>query len=105
MTRQHHVKAVAATGNLSAGFLEETLHRAVSGGAEFVGCDAGSLDSGPYYLGSGEARGPREGVKRNMGRILREAISAGIPALIGTAGMAGGRPHLNWLLDIVRELA
>ncbi|MGH2346645.1 MAG: acyclic terpene utilization AtuA family protein, partial [Chloroflexota bacterium] len=33
------------------------------------------------------------------------ALAAGIPVMIGTAGMAGGRPHLNWLLEIVRELA
>jgi len=101
----NHIKAVAATGNLSTGFLEESLRRAVSSGADFIGCDAGSTDSGPYYLGSGEARGPREGVKRNTGRILREALAAGIPTIIGTAGNAGGRPHLNWLLEIVRELA
>jgi len=101
----NHVKAVAATGNLSTGFQEESLRQAVSGGADFIGCDAGSTDSGPYYLGSGEARGPREGVKRNTGRMLREALATGIPAIIGTAGYAGGRPHLHWLLEIVRELA
>lgn len=105
MSGSSHVKAIAATGNLSTGFQEESLRRAVSIGADFIGCDAGSTDSGPYYLGSGETRGPREGVKRNTGRILREALAAGIPAIIGTAGYAGGRPHLNWLLEIVRELA
>ncbi|MGH9355635.1 MAG: acyclic terpene utilization AtuA family protein [Terriglobia bacterium] len=105
MLPSKHVKAVAATGNLSTGFKEETLRKAVTEGADFIGCDAGSTDSGPYYLGSGEARGPREGVKRNTGRILREALAAGIPALIGSAGHAGGRPHLNWLLEIIRELA
>jgi hypothetical protein len=99
------VSAVAATGNLSTGFREESLVRAVSQGAHFVGCDAGSTDSGPYYLGSGNPRGPRQGVKRNLGLILREALRAGIPAIIGTAGHAGGRPHLQWTVEIVRELA
>jgi hypothetical protein len=99
------VKAIAATGNLSTGFREETLIRAVKDGAHFVGCDAGTTDSGPYYLGSGKARGPREGVKRNLRLILREALSAGIPVIVGTAGHAGGRPHLEWTLGIVRELA
>jgi hypothetical protein len=73
-------------------------------GADFVGCDAGSTDSGPYYLGSGNPRGPRQGVKRNLGLILRETLRAGIPAIIGTAGHAGGRPHLRWAVEIVREL-
>lgn len=99
------IRAVAATGNLSTGFHEESLVRAVKDGADFVGCDAGSTDSGPYYLGSGNPRGPRDGVKRNLGLIMREALKAGIPAIIGTAGHAGGRPHLAWTLEIVRELA
>jgi len=99
------IRAVAATGNLSTGFREESLVRAVEQGADFVGCDAGTTDSGPYYLGSGKPRGPREGVKRNLRLILREALRAGIPVIVGSAGHAGGRPHLEWTLDIIRELA
>lgn len=99
------IRAVAATGNLSTGFREESLILAVNQGAHFVGCDAGSTDSGPYYLGSGNPRGPRQGVKRNLALILRETLRAGIPAIIGTAGHAGGRPHLQWAVEIVRELA
>src|SRR6267378_5653905 len=99
------MRAIAATGNLSTGFLEESLVRAVEQGADFIGCDAGTTDSGPYYLGSGKPRGPRDGVKRNLRLILREALKAGIPVIVGSAGHAGGRPHLEWTLDIVRELA
>ena len=99
------MKAVAATGNLSTGFQEESLVRAVKQGANFVGCDAGTTDSGPYYLGSGKPRGPREGVKRNLRLMLREALKAGIPVIVGSAGHAGGRPHLEWTLDIIRGLA
>jgi hypothetical protein len=99
------MKAVAATGNLSTGFQEASLVRAVERGANFVGCDAGTTDSGPYYLGSGQPRGPREGVKRNLRLMLREALKAGIPVIVGSAGHAGGRPHLEWTLDIIRELA
>jgi hypothetical protein len=99
------MRAVAATGNLSTGFQEESLVRAVEQGADFVGCDAGTTDSGPYYLGSGKPRGPREGVKRNLRLMLREALKAGIPVVVGSAGHAGGRPHLEWTLDIIRELA
>lgn len=99
------VRAIAATGNLSTGFREESLVRAVRQGADFVGCDAGTTDSGPYHLGSGQPRGPREGIKRNLHIMLREALSAGIPVIIGSAGLAGGRPHLQWTVDIVRELA
>ena len=69
------VKAIAATGNLSTGFREESLCRAARGGADFIGCDAGSTDSGPYYLGSGSARGAREVTKHNTSLILREGLT------------------------------
>jgi hypothetical protein len=64
------VTAIASTGNLSTGFREETICRAASGGADFIGCDAGSTDSGPYYLGSGSTRGAREVTKHNTGLSL-----------------------------------
>jgi hypothetical protein len=99
------IKAVAATGNLSTGFREETLVRAVQQGAHFIGCDAGTTDSGPYYLGSGNPRGPREGTKRNLRIMIREGLNSRIPVIVGSAGHAGGRPHLDWTLEIVRELA
>src|SRR2546429_4300461 len=99
------MRAVAATGNLSTGFREDSLVLAMEQGANFIGCDAGTTDSGPYYLGSGKPRGPREGVKRNLLLMLREALTAGIPVIVGSAGHAGGRPHLEWTLDIIRELA
>jgi hypothetical protein len=90
---------------LSAGFREETLCRAAKDGVDFIGCDAGTTDSGPYYLGSGNPRGAREVTKHHTGLILREALKAGVPAILGSVGHAGGRPQLNWMLDIVRELA
>ncbi len=99
------IRALAATGNLSSGFREETLVRAVEQGAHFIGCDAGTTDSGPYYLGSGNPRGPREGTKRNLRIMIREARKANIPVIVGSAGHAGGKPHLDWTLEIVRELA
>src|SRR6267142_1087625 len=99
------IRALAATGNLSTGFQEESLVRGVQAGADFVGCDAGTTDSGPYYLGSGNPRGPREGTKRNLRIMIREALRTGIPVIVGSAGHAGGRPHLKWTVEIIKELA
>jgi hypothetical protein len=79
--------------------------RAVEQGAHFIGCDAGTTDSGPYYLGSGNPRGPRDGTKRNLRIMIREGLKAGIPVIVGSAGHAGGRPHLDWTIEIVGELA
>ena len=47
-------------------------------GAHFIGCDAGTTDSGPYYLGARSPRGPREGIKRNLRIMIREGLKAGV---------------------------
>jgi hypothetical protein len=37
--------------------------------------------------------------------VLLASRKANIPALIGSAGTAGGDPHVEWVLDIAREIA
>lgn len=101
MTR---VKAVAATGMVGTGFSTESLERAASD-ADFIGCDAGSTDPGPYYLGSGLTQVARDAAARDLERMLATALARKIPVVVGSAGTAGGRPHLEWMLDVVRELA
>lgn len=98
------VKAVAANGQLGTGFLEQSLADAVEG-ADFIGCDAGSTDPGPYFLGSGEAQASDRAIARDLALIIEHALERNIPALIGSAGTAGGRPHLDRTARIVRELA
>lgn len=99
------VRALAATGALGTGFKEETLKLAIEMQPDFVGCDAGSTDAGPYYLGSGESIASAEAIRRDLKLILRYAVPAGIPVLIGSAGTGGGHPHLAKTLDIVRDIA
>lgn len=97
--------AVAATGQLGTGFKEESITRAVEGGAAFIGCDAGSTDPGPYYLGSGKSQASSEAVRRDLRIMLRLAMEHDIPVIVGSAGTAGGRPHLDGLVRIAQDLA
>jgi hypothetical protein len=89
---------------LGSGFREESLFSAVAG-ATFIGCDAGSTDLGPYYLGSGMPHASREATSRDLELILAAARQEQIPVVIGSAGTAGGTPHVSWTLEIVREIA
>lgn len=99
------VRALAATGALGTGYKVETLQRALELKPDFIGCDAGSTDPGPYYLGSGECMASRAAIKRDLSHIVIGAVEHGIPLLVGTAGTSGGSPHLAWTADIVREIA
>jgi hypothetical protein len=98
------VRAVAANGQLGTGFRTESL-RAAARGAAFIGCDAGSVDPGPYYLGAGVTHASDRAVANDIERMLQVAHEESIPVVIGTAGTAGARPHLDGLAEIVRRCA
>ena len=72
---------------------------------DFVATDAGSADPGPAFLGSGKAMTHKQGIKQSMEVMLKGCLKQGIPLLIGSAGIGGTRPHLEYFRDIVEEIA
>ena len=101
----NEIRYVAATGALGVGVDAEALEQSLDLRPHFIAADAGTTDAGPFALGSGSAAFPREAVKRDLARVLVATRKANIPALIGSAGTAGGDPHVDWVLDIAREIA
>lgn len=98
-------KVCSASGILGYGFPEDSLRRAMEMHPDMLGCDAGSVDPGPYYLGSGTAFVARSGAKRDMALLLRAALEAKIPLVIGSAGGAGGDQNVDFMVDIIDEIA
>ncbi len=101
----NEIRYVAATGALGVGVDAEALNQSLDFRPHFIASDAGTTDAGPFALGSGTAAFPREAVKRDLARVLVASSKAKIPALIGSAGTAGGDPHVDWVLGIAREIA
>jgi hypothetical protein len=101
----HEVRMVSASGILGYGFPEASLVRAMESKPHMIGVDGGSSDPGPHYLGSGKTLVAPLVMKRDLRLLLREAVRAGIPMMIGTAGGAGGEPHLQATAALVREIA
>ena len=99
------VRALAASGMLGTGFSEASLDRAMEARPHFIGCDAGSSDPGPFYLGSGRPQASRAATKRDLRLMLRAGRAAGVPVIVGSAGTAGGDPHLASTRDVVEEIA
>lgn len=90
---------------LGTGFSEASLIRAMEARPHFIGCDAGSTDPGPYYLGSGRAQPSRAATKRDLRLMLLAGRAANVPVIVGSAGTAGGDPHLAFTRDVVEEIA
>lgn len=102
--RVRTITAVAATGMIGTGFKESSLRTAVVG-ADFIASDAGSTDPGPYYLGSGASQASLPAMARDLRLILTLAQEAGIPVIIGSAGTAGGRPHVERVRKLIEQIA
>ncbi len=99
------MKIVALNGLLGYGYSEQALNNAFVDPPDYVGVDGGSSDPGPYYLGSGSSFTNRMAVKRDVSLALPLALAAKAPFIVGTAGGSGSRVHLEWLRDIVLEIA
>jgi len=96
---------LSPTAILGYGFPESSFQRGLAHNPDLIAVDAGSADPGPYYLGVGKSFTDRSAVRRDLSLILSAAVSRGIPVVIGSAGGAGASPHLQWTVDIVKELA
>ncbi len=99
------MKIIALTGLLGYGYGAESLEAAFAEKVDYVGVDAGSTDPGPYYLGSGKSFTDRGAVKRDLALALPKALAQKAPFIIGTAGGAGSEAHVEWLVDIIKEIA
>jgi len=99
------MKIVSLNGLLGYGYSEAALEAAFAEKVDYVGVDAGSTDPGPYYLGSGKSFTDRGAVKRDLSLALPKVLAQKAPFIIGTAGGAGSQAHVDWLLEIIREIA
>lgn len=99
------VTLLAATGMLGTGFSEDSFNRALMKQPIMIGCDAGSTDPGPYYLGTGTSMAAKQSVKRDVRIMLKAAVLYKIPLIIGSAGTGGSNIQVDWLVNIVNEIA
>lgn len=101
------LRIVAVNGMLGYGYEIESLKAGLALEPQVVGVDAGSTDPGPYYLGTGTSLVKQEQIRRDLTHALVGARAAGVPLVIGSAGMGGGEPNLqlvrNLMLEIARE--
>lgn len=95
---------LAPLGMLGYGIPARSMEEGLARNPDALTLDAGSTDPGPYYLGAGVPFTNRRAVKKDLGMILEAAHARRIPVLVGSAGGGGGHPHLEWMLDVYREI-
>ena len=83
-------------GRGANGISDEVFEEALKLKPDIISCDAGSTDSGPYYLGSGNCKYSRESVKDDLRRIILGADKLNIPVTIGSCGTCGVDKGVDW---------
>src|SRR5215831_19584787 len=99
------MRILGASGQLGYGVPTPAFSAGLDRQPHLIGCDMGSIDIGPYYLGSGELATAPAATRRDLRKVLLGALQLKIPLVIGSAGSAGARPHLEKTLQIIREIA
>ena len=97
-------RVVSVCGALGYGFPKASLDLALEGRVDAVISDAGSMDAGPYYLGTGTEYFEPEAVKHDFTLMVQAAKQKNCPLILGSCGMAGGDKNLQWMLDVAKEV-
>jgi hypothetical protein len=99
------LRILSPTAILGYGFPVDSFERGLEKDPDLIAVDAGSTDPGPYYLGAGVSFTDKAAVKRDLKLMIKAGQERDIPVILGTAGGAGGAPHLEWCTEIVEEIA
>jgi len=107
------IRILSPTAILGYGFPPESLEEGMRRKPHAIAVDAGSTDAGPSYLGMQVGSGGESGkladfirtIAADLRPLLREAVKAGIPLIIGSAGGAGGNLHMTGISMLVKKIA
>lgn len=97
-------RVVSACGALGYGYPKESLDEALKGRIDAIISDAGSMDAGPYYLGTGTEYFERDAVKADFRHMAEAGWKLGVPVILGSCGMAGGDRNVAYMLDVAKEV-
>jgi hypothetical protein len=96
-------RVVSVCAALGYGYPRESLRAALRGRIDAVVCDCGSVDAGPYYLGTGENYFERAAVQADYRHMVEAGKRIGCPVIIGSSGMGGGDRNLHAMVEIAKD--
>lgn len=98
-------RVLVPSGVLGSGCPQAAFDRGLSLSPHVIAVDAGSTDSGPYYLGAGVSKMTRKAIKRDLRQLMIGRATLGVPLLVGSCGTSGTDAGVDWMADICAEIA
>ncbi len=98
------VKIFVPYGAVGIGCTDEAFEAGLAMGPDIICSDAGSTDSGPYYLGTGTGKYSISAVKRDLKKMVLGAHRLGVPMAIGSAGTCGSDQGVDEAVSIIEEI-
>jgi len=89
---------------LGYGFPLNSFKKGLEEKVDLIAVDAGSIDAGPYYLGSDKHYVGLASLRRDLTYMLRAALEQNCPCIIGSAGFSGANPQCDEVVEIVRNI-
>lgn len=99
------LKIVTPVGMLGYGFPLDHFWAAIDRGADAIVIDSGSTDNGPQELALGLRTCSRSAYRRDLLPMLEAVATRRIPLLVGSAGGTGANAQVDYLMELVREIA
>lgn len=98
------VKIFVPYGAVGLGCTDEAFEAGLAMEPDIICSDAGSTDSGPYYLGTGNGKYAEKAVRKDLEKMVLGAHRLGVPMAIGSAGTCGSNRGVDDAAAIVREI-
>ena len=100
----NEIKILTPVGMLGYGFPEEDFLRGLERNPDAVILDSGSTEPGPYLIVTGQTLVKPLAYQRDLKLILSGIGEKKIPLLIGSAGGAGTKENVDFIVSTIREL-
>lgn len=104
MSREAICKIFVPYGALGTGISDESFQNGIALKPDAIVCDAGSTDSGPYYLGTGKCKYAKDSLKEDFTRMILAGHELKVPVMIGSAGTCGTDNGVDDMFEICKEI-
>ncbi len=99
------LKILTPVGMLGYGYPMEHFRLGLEAGADAIVIDSGSTDNGPQELALGKRTNSASAYRRDLEPMVEACMERRIPLLIGSAGGTGTNVQVDFILNVIAEIA